>query len=213
MQIPEGLAAYQEALRAGDARAAHDVIESLIDSGVGFDQLCEDVVRPALYRIGALWEAGEITVADEHVASAISDAILACVGPFSSSQLEGTHRVLVCCTDGELHAIGARMVGEVFAAAEWSVQYLGASMPPESVASAVVERNIDVLALSTTMPELLPRVAETIGAARDRAPELRVVVGGQAYGGDHGRAREIGANLLHDGLRGLVEKVEGALPD
>jgi methylmalonyl-CoA mutase cobalamin-binding domain/chain len=205
-------AAYLEALRAGDARAAHQVIDGLIDSGSSFDELCEDVVRPALYEIGELWAAGEITVADEHVASAISDAILACIGPFTTPSLEGRHRVLVCCTEGELHAIGARMVGETFAAAEWSVQYLGASMPAESVASAVVDRRIDVLALSTTMPAHLPAVAETISVAREEAPDLKVVVGGQAYAGDHGRAREIGANLLHDGLQGLVEKVEQSLP-
>jgi len=204
---------YLEALRNGDARAAHRVVEGLIDAGTSFDELCEDVVRPALYEIGELWAAGEITVADEHVASAISDAILACMAPFSTAHLEGRHRVLVCCSEGELHAIGARMVGEAFAAAEWAVDYMGASLPAESVASAVVERDIDVLALSTTMPEHLPAVAQTISVAREGAPELRVVVGGQAYAGDHRRAREIGANLLHDGLSGLVEKVEGSLSD
>jgi MerR family transcriptional regulator, light-induced transcriptional regulator len=211
-RIPQGLSDYQAALRAGDARVAYEVIDGMIDAGVSFDELCEDVVRPAMYEIGELWEAGEITVADEHVAAAITDTILACVGPFSRADIEGSQRVLVCCSDGELHALGARMVGETFAAAEWSVQYLGASLPAEAVASAVVDRRIDVLAISTTMPAHLPAVAETISAAREAASDLRVVVGGQAYGGDHRRAREIGANLLHDGLRGLVEKVEGALP-
>jgi methylmalonyl-CoA mutase cobalamin-binding domain/chain len=210
-RIPQGLADYQQALRTGDARAAHEVIDSLIDAGVSFDELCEDVVRPALYEVGELWESGELTVADEHVATAISDAILACIGPFSSAPLEGRHRVLVCCSEGELHAVGARMVGETFAAAEWSVQYLGASMPAESVASAVVERKIDVLAMSTTMATHLPAVAATIAVAREESPNLRVVVGGQAYEGDHRRAREIGANLLHDGLRGLVDRVEQQL--
>jgi methylmalonyl-CoA mutase cobalamin-binding domain/chain len=210
-RIPTGLAEYQAALRSGDARAAYEVIDGLIEAGVSFDELCEDVVRPALYEIGDLWASGEITVADEHVAAAITDTILACIGPFSSAPIEGSQRVLVCCSDGELHALGARMVGETFAAAEWSVQYLGASLPADAVASAVVNRQIDVLAISTTMPAHLPAVAETISAAREESPELRVVVGGQAYGGDHRRAREIGANLLHDGLRGLVEKVESAL--
>jgi methanogenic corrinoid protein MtbC1 len=210
-RIEQGLADYRSALSAGDARAACEVVDALIDAGVSYEELCEDVVRPALYEIGDLWEAGELTVADEHVATAISDTILACIGPFTSASIEGSQRVLVCCSDGELHALGARMVGEAFAAAEWSVQYLGPSLPADSVASAVVSRQIDVLAISTTMPEHLPAVAETISAARAEAPELRVVVGGQAYAGDHGRAREIGANLLHDGLRGLVEKVEAAL--
>lgn len=202
---------FLEALRKGDARAAHHVVNGLIDAGTSFDELCEDVVRRTLYEIGELWAAGEITVADEHVASAISDGILACISPFSTAHLQGRNRVLVCCSEGELHAIGARMVGETFAAAEWAVEYMGPSLPADSVASAVVQRNVDVLALSTTMLEHLPAVAATIDAAREQAPELRVVVGGQAYGGDHRRAREIGANLLHDGLPGLVEKVEQSL--
>ena len=205
-----GFAPYLDALRKGDARAAHEVVDSLIDGGASFDEICEDVVRPALYRVGQLWESGELSVADEHVASAISDGILACIGPFSTAHLDG-RRVLVCCSDGELHAIGARMVGETFAASEWAVEYLGASMPAESVASAAAERKVDVLALSTTMSEHLPAVADTISAAREEAPGLKVIVGGQAYAGDHGRAREIGENLLHDGLRGLVEKVEQSL--
>ena len=210
--VPQGVSDYKAALRKGDAKAAYETIDRLIDGGVSFEDLCEEVVTPALYEIGELWATGEITVADEHVASAISDAILACISPFSSADIEGSSRVLVCCSEGELHAIGARMVGEAFAAAEWSVQYMGASLPAESVASAVEQRGIDVLAMSTTMPEHLPQVSATISAARDRVPDLRVIVGGQAYGGDHRRAREIGANLLHDGLRGLVEKVEEALP-
>jgi methanogenic corrinoid protein MtbC1 len=211
-RIAQGLADYRAALSAGDARAAYEVIDGMIDAGLSYEELCEDVVRPALYEIGDLWEAGELTVADEHVASAITDTILACIGPFSSASIEGRQRVLVCCSDGELHALGARMVGETFAAAEWSVQYLGPSLPAESVASAVVDRRIDVLAISTTMASNLPAAEEAISAARASSPELRVVVGGQAYEGDHGRAREIGANLLHDGVRGLVEKVEEALP-
>src|SRR4051812_201746 len=210
-RIEQGRADYRSALSAGDARAAYEVVDALIDAGLSYEELCEDVVRPAMYEIGDMWEAGELTVADEHVASAISDTILACIGPFSSSAIQGGQRVLVCCSDGELHALGARMVSETFAAAEWSVLYLGPSLPPESVASAVVDRRVDVLAISTTMPAHLPAVADTISAARAAAPELSVVVGGQAYEGDHRRAREIGANLLHDGLSGLVEKVEEAL--
>jgi methanogenic corrinoid protein MtbC1 len=86
---------YLEALRKGDARAAYQVVDALVDAGTSFDELCEEVVRPALYEIGELWASGEITVADEHVASAISDTILACLAPFSSAHLEGRNRVLV----------------------------------------------------------------------------------------------------------------------
>ena len=202
------LAEYQAALAAGDARAALGVIDGLIDAGVEFDDLCENVIRPAMYEIGVLWEGGQIGVADEHLASSISETVLALIGAISSAPPEAQPRVLVCATDGDTHAIGARMVAESFAAVDWSVQFLGASTPPDAVARAAAQREVDVLALSTTMACRLPEVVETIQLVREAAPDVRVVVGGQAYGGDPDRARSVGADYYQAGLRGLAERVE-----
>jgi methylmalonyl-CoA mutase cobalamin-binding domain/chain len=211
MELSDGLRGYEAALRSGDARSALNVVDNLIDSGATFDEICEEVLRPALYRIGELWERAEIGVADEHLAAAISETVLACIGAIASAPVDGEPRVLVCCTDGEGHALGARMVGETFAAADWSVKYLGASVPADAVARAVGDRRADVLALSTTMPANLPGVERTIAAVRAAAPDVRVVVGGQAYGGDEQRARAVGADALMPGLRGLVDDVESLL--
>ena len=211
MELSAGRAGYQAALRAGDARTALGVVDELIDSGAEFDDICEEVLRPALYEIGQLWERAEISVADEHLAAAISETVLACIGAISTAPVDGEPRVLVCCTDGEGHALGARMVGETFAAADWSVHYLGASVPPDAVAGAVAARRPDVLALSTTMEANLPAAERTIAAVRQAAPGVCVVVGGQAYAGDEGRARAVGADAFLSGLRGLTEQVEGLL--
>lgn len=206
-----GRAAYLDALRRGDARTALAVVDDLIDAGVTFDELCEDVFRPALYTIGDLWERREISVADEHLASAIAETVLACVGSFSSAPLDATPRVLVCSTQDEAHALGARMVGETFAAADWSVQYLGASTPIDAVASAAREREVDVLALSTTMSHNLPTAEETIAAVRAAAPHVKVVVGGQAYADDPQRAEQVGADLYVESLHDMIEVVEAAI--
>ncbi len=210
-ETERGLREYLDALRRGDARTALEVVDDLIDAGVSFDELCEDVFRPALYTIGELWERREISVADEHLASAIAETVLACVGSFSSAPLEARPRVLVCSTQDEAHALGARMVGETFAAADWSVQYLGASTPLDAVAGAAVEREVDVLALSTTMSHNLHIAAETIAAVRAGAPHVKVVVGGQAYSQDPRRAEQVGADLYVDSLRGMIDAVESAI--
>jgi methylmalonyl-CoA mutase cobalamin-binding domain/chain len=209
--LERGRASYRDTLASGDARGALATIDGLIDAGVEFDELCEEILRPALYEIGDLWERGRIHVGDEHLAASISETVLACIGAIWSTPPDGQPRVLVCATDGEGHAIGARMVAESFAAVEWSVRYLGASTPPDAVAAAVVEREIDVLALSTTMPANLPAAAATIRMVRDAAPRVRVVVGGQAYRDDPDRAEQVGADLFWDGVRGLAEAVEAAL--
>ena len=211
MDLSAGLGDYLRALRAGDARGALTVVDELIEAGASFDEICEQVLRPALYEIGDLWERAEIGVAEEHLAAAISETVLASIGAISASTVEGEPRVLVCASEGEGHAIGARMVGETLAAADWSVFYLGPSTPADAVAEAVVARDAGVLALSTTMPSHLPGVARTIDMVRDAAPDVRVVVGGQAYAGDDVRARAVGADAFLPGLNGLTDALEALL--
>jgi methanogenic corrinoid protein MtbC1 len=121
MELSAGHVAYLQALRTGDARTALTVVDELIEAGASFDQICEEVLRPALYEIGSLWEGGEITVADEHLAAAISETVLASIGAISATSVESVPRVIVCSSEGEGHALGARMVGETLAAADWSV--------------------------------------------------------------------------------------------
>jgi MerR family transcriptional regulator, light-induced transcriptional regulator len=209
--LADGRAGYAAALAAGDARSALAVVDGLIDAGIEFDDLCEQVIRPALYDIGDMWASRHIGVADEHLASSISETVLALIGVIWAAPVDARPRVLVCATEGEAHALGARMVAESFAASDWAVRFLGASTPPDAVAAAVVEHEIDVMALSTTMTSNLQSVAETIELARSAAPDLVVIVGGQAYGGDEQIAGRLGADAYGDGLRGLVQSVEERL--
>jgi methylmalonyl-CoA mutase cobalamin-binding subunit len=74
-----------------------------------------------------------------------------------------------------------------------------------------VEREVDVLALSTTMSHNLHIAAETIAAVRASAPHVKVVVGGQAYSQDPQRAEQVGADLYVDSLRGMIDAVESAI--
>lgn len=210
-RLASGRVSYAAALANGDARGALQVIDGLIDAGVEFDDLCDEVIRPALYDIGDLWAEGLVGVADEHLASSISETVLACIGSIWSAPPDAEPRILVCCTAGEGHAVGARMVAESFAAADWAVRFLGASTPPDAVARAVVAHEVDVLALSTTMAANLAAATTTVELARAAAPRLHVVLGGQAYGGDPGRASALGADLFAEGLRGLVGRVEQRL--
>ena len=204
-----GLAEYREALRTGDARLALATIDRLIDAGISFDDLCEDVIRVALYEVGDLWERAEIGVADEHLATSISETVLACVGSLWATPADASPRILVCCTEGEWHAVGARMIGESFAAADWSVIYLGPSVPADAVVSTVVRREPDVVALSTTMPQNLDAAAATIAGIRRVSGHVRIVAGGRALGA--GVAEDLGADVYRDGLRGLTAAVEAAL--
>jgi methanogenic corrinoid protein MtbC1 len=70
---------YGDALRAADGAAAERVALGCLQEGVGIEALYGRVIAPAMWRIGCLWEEGAITVADEHLATALTHRVMAAV--------------------------------------------------------------------------------------------------------------------------------------
>ena len=64
------------AVMSGDETLARHVFARLA-RGVPLTELCERVIAPTLRRIGDGWEAGQVTIAAEHRASAICERLIA----------------------------------------------------------------------------------------------------------------------------------------
>src|SRR4051812_2754595 len=69
--------AYAAALVAGDEGAARTPIPGSREAGLRTAEIDDEIIAPALWLVGELWERGEITVADEHLATEISLRVLA----------------------------------------------------------------------------------------------------------------------------------------
>src|SRR5215213_7912432 len=98
---------YIDALVAGDLALAERLIA---DSGTDVPTLYLQVLQPALYEIGRRWEDAEISVAQEHLATATTQSLLARLAERFDGAPRRDRRVLVACAEGELHSIGVRMV-------------------------------------------------------------------------------------------------------
>ena len=148
--------------------------------------LFQQVIAPAMYGIGELWERGAITVADEHLATALTHRVLAALRPPILAEADaggaGPERrsAMLATVQGEQHALGLRMVADVLEDAGYRAIYLGADVPTEALLQAVASLSPDLLALSVTMPELAVSLEETVATVRRTHPHLELLVGGQA---------------------------------
>jgi HD domain/B12 binding domain len=68
---------YTDAMRLGDAELAEEAIASAIEDGIDPATLKDEVVGPAMNRIGELREAGEIDLETEQRADAITRRVMA----------------------------------------------------------------------------------------------------------------------------------------
>ena len=65
-----------------------------------------------MYYIGELWENNEISVADEHLATAVCDMILTELSQEKTKNVTIDKKVMLLGLEEEQHYIGLRMVAE-----------------------------------------------------------------------------------------------------
>ena len=186
-------AAYLDRLAASDEEGAVTVAVDALDAGVDPEVVLLDVVAGAQREVGERWAAGEWTVVQEHVATHISERVVAAVarrapGPAPS----GIGRVAVACLDGEWHGLPARLLAEVLARHGWDVEFLGASVPAAHLATHVHRAGPDVVAISSSLPSRLPAARRMVEACRSTGTP--VLAGGPAFGEDGRWARAVGAD-------------------
>jgi MerR family transcriptional regulator, light-induced transcriptional regulator len=199
--LADVLRRYLEHLLTPDARVAWATIVEALDAGARAEEIYLEVLTPAMVEIGRRWETAEIGVAQEHLATQITQTVLARLAPSleeASAALSGDRRrsAVVSGTPGELHAIGARMVADFLEASGWDVLLLGPDVPAEEIARTAVEHRPDVVALSTSLSFNLLAAGRVFARLRELAEPPLLVAGGRAYEGQADRALVAGADVF-----------------
>jgi methanogenic corrinoid protein MtbC1 len=194
------------AILAGNRDAACRVVDAVRDEGADEDATVIDVMRPALYEVGVRWANHEISVGDEHLASATAAIALEHLAERTAPPRTGGEHpsALVSCVEGELHCLGARALALTLERHGWSTLYCGASTPVQDVVSLARQHGPRVVALSVARRALLGAAARTADELRGLDVAPVVIAGGQAFR----RPEECpGADVVHVGpdFRPLVE--------
>lgn len=184
---------YLEAILAPDSARAERLLADARDGGLTYEDLCLRVIQPAMWEIGRLWQAARVSVAQEHVATAISQSALArAYDP--GAEVSSPRTLVASCPEGELHGLGLRMVADFAQRAGWKVFYLGPSVPIAHLVSFVKEHRPDVVAVSTSLAISLAATKECFQALAALPHPPFIVAGGNAYGGSALGAKAIGAD-------------------
>jgi methanogenic corrinoid protein MtbC1 len=188
---------YVAAQLVGDSREAlRLVLDDGVGAGIPFSDLYLKLLQAAQYRIGALWQTNQISVAHEHVATGITQLVLAHLYPLLPHAPLVGRRVLVAGIDGELHELGGRMVADFFEMDGFATRYLGAGLSTEQLLTVVREDPPDVLVLSVTMSQHIDSLHQTALRVREAVGDhLALAVGGQAFTWNPSAVTAVGADI------------------
>ena len=200
-----------DALVAGKRRDAERVVLDALDEGMDPLDLYCDLVQPAMYEVGRLWEQNTITVAREHAATAIAEYVLGRVFARLPQAETARGRAVVVGPTGERHQIGPRIVADALEADGWDVRYLGIDVPDEATVASVLEHQAILVCISATLATTIPMVRDLIGKIRlVTADGARILVGGRAFVVG-GMWRAVGADGYGADARGAVEAARAVL--
>jgi len=184
----------------------HAGVESLLAAarlaGVSLVDVHAAIIAPALSDIGLLWARGELSIADEHMATEIASAALLRLG--EPARTAGPLAVVACGPD-ELHALGARTVSTLLGERGWRVAHLGARTPADALEDFVAQRRPALVALSIKRVSV-PALQAQLRRLRRLSEPPKVLVGGAAVGE---LAGVLEADHVDDDVAGALGWVDG----
>lgn len=192
---------YLDFLLEARRQEAFACIFDALNAGLPVSSIYLEVLQPALYELGRLWQVNEIDIAIEHYCTAATQLLMAQIFPHALVQKRIGWSMMGACLGSELHELGMRMVSDFFEFNGWDTFFMGAVSPQESTARQVSEHRPHVLCLSATMTRGVPMVRDTITQIREEMGKNApiILVGGLAF--------NINPSLYH------VVDADGIAPD
>ena len=151
-----------DAINAFDARSVEREVARAQYLGSA-TTVFERVFSPVMRRVGELWQRGELSIAQEHIATTVvGDAVRAMVrltNPDNATQV-----VLLACFAEEDHALPVH--GVALRLASWGISTvtLGVRTPPQAIADAVRQLNPTGVCLSLSTPLVGDQARELVDA-------------------------------------------------
>lgn len=187
--LAEGLAvadapdeALYEALRNEQAARARGIILAAYLQGVSLEHLFDDLIAPAMHRIGQLWEHGQEGISIEHHATdtcfhAVNQlrTLLPAVGGEAPVAIGGA-------PVDDPYILPSMMVATVLNSLEFNTINLGPSTPVDILADAAERHSAKVVWVSISACRQTTKLADELHGCADRLGKsgARLVVGGRA---------------------------------
>jgi len=172
---------YLSCLLRGERSQCREIVAALLEAGSNVKDIYTGLFQRSLYEVGELWERHEISVAVEHLATAITESLLSVVYPFVFSALHVNRSAVIACVANEYHQLGGKMVADFCGLNGWNGYFLGANMPQEGLVRIIAEKKPEWVGLSLAVYSNLPSLLKLLDAVTSTSKDLRILIGGQAF--------------------------------
>lgn len=203
---------FATVLLEGDREAADQFVSRLLKEGMRPEDIYSEVVVPGHVIFGERWHKQSMTVCEEHRGTCITVSEMARLRSKFEKKRQRGQLVIVTAVEGEVHDLGARMIGDFLYADGYDVDFLGANSPTDDLILFVKKRKPALVAISVTVPDFINNVNETIRMLKEAVPSVKVIVGGAALTGVNNPLNKDSKNQVK-GADAVVKDIKSALSE
>jgi excisionase family DNA binding protein len=180
---------------AGDGAGAWWLVEDHLRNGLDGSGVLVRLLVPALHSIGARWADGDLSVIDEHRATAVAQRLVGRLGLQFGWRGKSRGAVALASPPGDLHVLPVAIVADLLRWRGFDVVELGGNTPADVVPVALDgQPRLVAFGVAVSTDGLDDEVAAMVTAAHRSAPLVPVLVGGGAVR-DESHARALGADI------------------
>ncbi|HQR37651.1 MAG TPA: helix-turn-helix domain-containing protein [Blastocatellia bacterium] len=175
----------------GDSTGLRAILARAYLRGVTPVDLFELVVAEAMHSTGEQWMRGELTVADEHVATRTTVDAMTRLVPELIRKPSNGRTAVVGCPEEELYEVASRSIASLLELEGWRVIALGMNTPFFSFRDAIAKYLPHLVCISSTLMIDIERHAREYNGLYESAEACgaRVAIGGAGFQDPAVRAR------------------------
>lgn len=187
----------EEAEPRSEAPAEHAMVPALVESSLAYDEAAiveqvraavdslgwgaatEEVVFPALERLGYYWGIDSIPSANEHfVTEIVRREVFRATSELPVGQSDAS--IVLACPEDERHDVGLAVLSLLLRRRAIRVYYLGGDVPAADLLAAVKDTGADAVCMSATLPSSLGSMSRATRRMISARALAHIFVGGPA---------------------------------
>ena len=193
--MDETLKAIYDGVVEGDNGTVQKKVQEALDGGVSASAILNDAMIPAMAEVGRLFEEGEYFVPEMLISARAMKSAMALLKPYlQQGQITYAGRVAIGTVKGDLHDIGKNLVSLMLEGAGFLVKDLGSDVSADKYVAAVLEDNVNLIAMSALLTTTMVNMKATITALEEAGlrDKVKIMVGGAPV--TESFAKQIGAD-------------------
>ena len=206
-QAPETEAAsVTDAILTGKKKTIASLIDAEIAGGVTPEAIINDMIVPALRKVGDLYEQRVYYLPQLiYSAEAAQTAFGYLERHFSPARSTAKKKVVMATVKGDIHDIGKNLVVMLMKNHGFEVIDLGKDVPAQTIVDTAKQHDADVIGLSALITTTAREMEKVVRMVREAGLRAKVIVGGAVITEDY--ARSIGADAYAPDAAGAVKTV------